>query len=110
MERLTFIGLRSLDAIEIALLKDIAEKEFGKILRDFRESSLIIRIKPYGTEGARKKYSVHARIESPAIVMTARHADWDLARCLHRTFDNIKSEIGHKFKKNVTRRVKPRFS
>lgn len=99
MDKITYINLDKLDAVEIATVQRISSREFGKIGRDFADASLVVDIKRINKAGKRALYEITARIDAPSIKLYAEHSDWELQRALHRTFDNLKMEVEHKFKK-----------
>lgn len=99
MDEVTYRGLDSLDAVEKATLERICPKEFSKIKRDLPSSSLIVDIKKMNKEGKRVVYNIKARVDAPSIKLYAEHSDWELQRVIHRTFENLKVEVQHKFKK-----------
>lgn len=113
MERISYIGLKKLNAPEIEIVRSITSKEYSRILRSFKDANLIIEIKEHdaaGKAGKAKKYSIHMKVESPNCILTAEQADWDIARALHKTFNNLKNEINHRYKDEVTLKRKLKFS
>ncbi len=112
MNNIRYLGLKELDNFEINVIKDLAEKFYPKVDRDFKEAILTIDTKKYEVEGKRGKYSIHLKIDHPSIhnnILAAKQFDWDLATALHKTFDNLLNEIKHKFKKEVVQRRKKKF-
>jgi hypothetical protein len=99
MDEITYRGIDSLDAVEKATMERICPKEFSKIKRSLTTGSLIIDVKKLNKAGKRVVYNIKARVDAPSIKLYAEHSDWELQRVLHRTFDNLKMEVEHKFKK-----------
>lgn len=99
MDEINYRNLDRLDALEIATVQRISSREFEKIKRNFTDASLVVDIKKINKQGKRASYEVKARIDIPSVKLYAEHTDWELQRALHRTFDNLKVEVEHKFKK-----------
>ncbi len=100
MEEITYKGLDRLEAVEVTTIQRISGREFSKIKRNFGDKAfLILGVKKINCEGRRSKYEINARVDAPCLVLHAEHSDWELQRVLHRTFDNLKVEFEHKFKK-----------
>ncbi|MDP6641822.1 MAG: hypothetical protein QGF74_00360 [Candidatus Nanoarchaeia archaeon] len=102
MENITYVGLKKLDEDEIEVINKLTERFYPKINREFDSVNLTVDVKKYDPTGKRGKYSIHLRIDHPNIknILSAKEFDWDLATSLHKTFDNLMSEIEHKFKDN----------
>ncbi len=99
MDEITYKGLDRLEAMEVATIQKISGREFDKIKRNFDKASLVVGVKKINAEGKRSKYEINARVDAPSLVLHAEHSDWELQRVLHRTFENLKTEFEHKFKK-----------
>lgn len=95
-----YIKLKDLDENESSIVKKVTESLIKKIERGLEESVLVIHIKTHKAVGkGTKKYSIHARIDSPKVIVRAKAFDWDLAKAIHKLFAKLKNEIEHKFKK-----------
>lgn len=107
-EEINYRGLDRLDAMEIAITQKITFKEFSKIKRKIDNAVLVIDIKKNQSGGKKAMYDIKARVEAPALVLHAEHSGWELEITLHKTFDNLKTEIEHKFTKKETKKIKER--
>ncbi|MBU4502636.1 MAG: hypothetical protein KKA79_08620 [Nanoarchaeota archaeon] len=103
VEKITYKGLRKLDAMEISTIYNLTEKNFPKIQRHFSNASLTIDIKKAAVAGTRARYTILLRLAAPTkIMLSAEHTDWDLTRAIHRAFDNVKNEAKHRFKVGIS--------
>ena len=93
-----FIGLKSLSAEELTNLQRVTKTELPKIERILKNAKVIIDIKGYEKDGARAKFSLHARLECPSLLMTAEADSWEIATAAHKIFDKLVMEMQHKFK------------
>jgi len=109
MKLIKYKGLRRLNTLQIQEVKALTETEFKKIKYDFKDSDIFVDVKKQEKTGNRFKFSFHIRVESPSTILTAEQADWDVMKALHKTFDNLKTEVTHKFKKETIRRRKKIF-
>ena len=109
MKLIKYKGLRRLNTLQIREVKRLTEQEFRKIKYDFKDCDIFVDVKKQEKAGNRFKFSFHIRVESPSIVLTAKQADWDIMKALHKAFDNLKSEVTHKFKRESTRRRVKKF-
>lgn len=99
MDAIQFIGLTELDPDEQHVVQDLATEYYDKVQRSVKEvTSLVIHIKQHAKGGARKKYSVHIRVDAPSFVFESTKAnDWDLAKTVHKAFQDVENGIKHKF-------------
>jgi hypothetical protein len=105
-----YINLKDFSTMEQREIKDKSEKEYKKIIRDFKDSSLIVEVKKMEKAGDRCKYSVHLRLEGgTSLILTAHQTDWDLPRALHKTLDNLKNEADHKYHTEQHKNKKKNF-
>ena len=97
-EVIQFVGVSDLPPEEQDVVNKLSTEYFDKIKRSVKNiTSLMVHVKLYDAEGARKKYSVHAKAISPAGTFTSEHAaDWDLARAVHKSFKNLENEVKHR--------------
>jgi len=111
MADVQYKGLKNLDSLEIKEVKNLCENEFKKIKRELRSQTakMFIDIHKQEKDGKRKKFSFHIRILNPSIVLTAKHSDFQIMKALHRSFDNLKTEVNKKFRKDVTKSKVKKF-
>ncbi len=100
--------LKDLNAAETQEVKHLTEVAYDKILRDFKHAKLIVDVHKFVKAGARAKYSIHLRLEDPSILLTAEEADWELAKALHKTIQNLSEEVRKKSKKEISNKVGPK--
>lgn len=97
--KISYVGLKNLDDLETAKIKNLSIEYCEKFERDLgKDALLILHLQKYKVEGKRAKYSIHAKINSPSLILNANAADWDLNRVLHKVLKKFKGEIEHKFK------------
>jgi hypothetical protein len=99
-ELIQFTGLKELESLDQERVKDLAATYYDKIKRSLKNiTTLQIHIKEYKKEGARKKYSVHIKAVAPTkVIVSTKAHDWDIARVMHKAFQDIEREIVHKLK------------
>ncbi len=96
-----FIGLNAFTKEEVKQIKELSELYSKKIIRDFPKAKLVIHTKKHetaGKVGKAVKYSFHARVESPIILLSSEAADWDLKKVIHETLRKLEIEMQHKFR------------
>ncbi|MEM4246820.1 MAG: hypothetical protein QXR48_04135 [Candidatus Woesearchaeota archaeon] len=99
-ELIQFVGVNELDAEQQALVSKLSTENFEKFTRLLKNiEQMTVHIKSYEQEGQRKKFSLHVRLKAPtmAIIESCKSHDFDLARALHKAFDDIRAQIEHKF-------------
>lgn len=99
-ELIQFVGVNKLDAEQQALVSKLSTESFEKFTRLLKNiEQMIVHIKSYEQEGKRKKFSLHVRLKAPtmAVIESCKSHDFDLARALHKAFDDIRAQIEHKF-------------
>lgn len=98
-ERIQFIGLNDLESPEQDIVNKLATKYHDKIKRTIKKpTSLVVHIKQYTKEGKSHKYSIHVRAIAPTRIFESTVSDWDLAKSLHKVFEEIEHEIHHQLK------------
>ena len=99
-EIIQFIGLKDLEPVDQEMLRKIIFEQYPKIKRKLHNmTSLVVHIKSYGKGGARAKYSFHMRALAPTHLFESSNASaWDLATCVHKSFDDLDHQIEHAFK------------
>ncbi|MBI2670799.1 hypothetical protein HYX18_02385 [Candidatus Woesearchaeota archaeon] len=113
MEKIRFIGLNEFDSAERSIINELTDKHIKKISRAIGDYELVIKVKKHSTANKKidesVKYSIHAKMEFPNILIMASYADWDLRRTMHKTFEKLHNEIKHKFKTNKKSWVRKRY-
>ena len=99
-----YSGLHSFDSLEVADIKSLIGKSFGRLQRDLKKSELFVDVKKQKILGLRHKYSFHLKLESPDIMFTAKQGGWDLTRTLHRVLDNLEIQVEKKFRERVKKK------
>ena len=67
-------------------------------------TNMKVHIKTYQKEGAKKKYSVHIQVSYPGgILESCKSHDFELPRAVHKSFDDIRTQIKHKFHSDTNR-------
>lgn len=99
-----FNGIDALNEDERRIADKVSRHHYPKIQRGIKNAtSLIIHIKTHkdskGSSGQQKKFSVRVHVNAPTkTIKSSKAYDWDLARSLHKAFNDIQRQIGHKFK------------
>ncbi|MEM2916281.1 MAG: hypothetical protein QXT19_02910 [Candidatus Woesearchaeota archaeon] len=99
-ELIQFVGVNELDAEQQALVSKLSTESFEKFTRLLKNvEQMVVHIKSYEREGKKKKFSLHVRLKAPttAVIESCKSHDFDLARALHKAFDDIRAQIEHKF-------------
>jgi hypothetical protein len=109
-EVIQFIGLKELLPEEQDLVQSLTTKGYEKIKRDLRNTtSLLVHVKRYkkaaATEEKRQKYSVHVKVVAATRrpIVSCKAHDWELARALHKAFNDIRNQLKHAFYTDETR-------
>ena len=107
-EVVQFVGLKELSPEEQDLVQSLVTKGYEKVRRELRNyTSIVVHVKRYkkaGGDGKRQKYSVHVKVVAPTkkpLVSCMAH-DWELARAIHKSFNDIKAQLAHAFHRDVT--------
>ena len=100
-----FIGINELSPEEQETVQELATKAHERITTILQNiTELVVHIKTYENEGERKKYSLHVRCAAPSLMFESEKAhDWDLARVLHKAFNDIEQQIKHKLHTDSSR-------
>ena len=91
-----FRGLKLLDADERLVLERLSAEYFEKIKRQLDNiAELSVDTKAYQKEGGRRKWSIHIRVYSPTrkVHVSCMSHDWELARALHKAFNDAMVDI-----------------
>jgi len=99
MEAIQVIGTHLLDDFEKATANRLVNEYYQKIFRELKNiTEVTVHIKAWTKGGKRKKYDIRIRAIAPTRIFEAQESDWDLARALHKVFNNVEREIQHKLK------------
>lgn len=106
-EIVQFVGLKSLSSEEQEVLYRLSLEYLDKVRRSVQGpiSTLVVHVKKYNSAGKRKKFSLHVRciVASKEIFESCKSHDWDLPRALHKSFEDLRQQIAHKLRTDVTR-------
>ncbi len=107
LEFIQFVGINGLEPEEKDIIEDISAEHYDKIKRKISGlEKLVVHLKIY-TTGGRKKYSFHIRTIAPTKTFESCKAhDWDLARAIRKSFEDIIHQIEHAFKSDKTRKTR----
>ena len=99
MDKIQFIGMDEIkDDLEKSTIDKITNEYYGKIQDALREfTGIVIHLKQH-SKGGKKKWDIRIRVNAPSKMFEAQESDWDLARTLHKVFQNLEREIEHKMK------------
>ena len=97
MEPIQIVGIKELDDKERSTVNKLANRYYEKIIRDINnEGSITIVIKTHGKGGKQRKYGVHIKLSAPTRIFESTKAiDWDLARTMHKAFNDMEKQIQH---------------
>ena len=100
MEPIQIIGIDEIDdEFEKATINKLANEYYEKIQRGIKEfTSVTLHIKKHSKGGKTKKWDMRVRITAPSQILEAQESDWDLAKSLHKVFNNIERELQHKLR------------
>jgi ribosome-associated translation inhibitor RaiA len=99
-EMIQFVGVSELAPEEQALVSKLSTEQYEKIKRLIPNiEQMVVHIKHYEKEGEKKKFSLHIRVKAPtqAVIESCKSHDFDLARALHKAFDDVRTQIEHRF-------------
>lgn len=105
-EIINFIGMRDLEPEEQYLVNRLSTGNYQKIKRVLKNiTNMTVHIKCYEKTGGKKKFSLHVRVSAPTtkVIESCRSHDFDLARALHKAFDDVRTQINHKYRSDTTR-------
>jgi len=108
MEIIQFTGLNDLTESDQSRVRDLSSEHYSKIKRALKNiTSLAVHIKMHKKEGSKHKFSVHVKAIAPTVMFTSTKAvDWDIARVMHKAFNDIEQEIKHRFHSDATFRIR----
>ena len=100
-ENSQFVGLKELSDDEQEVIRNLSLEQYGKFLRLVPNmEGMVVHIRVYEKESAKKKYAVHVRVNIPSksILESCKSHDWELPASLHKSFEDIEHQMQHKFK------------
>lgn len=102
-ETIQYIGANELTVMERRRLDKLATGYHSKIQRMLKNmTSLVVHVKIYESAGKgkkedekkRRKYAIHVRVIAPTRMFASTKAhDWDLARAVHKSFNEVQNII-----------------
>ncbi len=104
-EIIQFIGVHELEPMEQEAVQRLTTESYAKIKRDLKNiTSLKVHVKVYKKEGEQKKFSLHVQAIFPGGTIESNRAhDFELARAIHKAFNDIKERVNHKFHSDTAR-------
>ncbi len=98
MEPIQIIGMDSIeDDLEKGTINKIANDYYDKVQRMLKNiTSITLHVKAHSKGGKAKKWDMRVKVIAPTRIFEAQESDWDLARSLHRVFNNVEKVIQHK--------------
>lgn len=113
-EGIQYIGAKGLTPAERSTLDKLSTENHNKIRRMLKNmTSLVVHIKLYETAGKgrqeagskkRRKYGVHVRALAPTRMFASTRAhDWDLAKALHKSFNELHNRISKSMRSDEQR-------
>jgi hypothetical protein len=109
-EIIQFVGVHDLEPSEQDSVQLLTTEYFEKIKRELHNlTNLVVHVQTEGVkkgrdkEDKRKRYSLHVRSVSPGFVFeSSKNDDYELPRALHKSFEEILSQIQHRLRTDVT--------
>ena len=98
-DKITILRFDELGSREQDVAKEITINAYPRVERYVNEPVIEVEIKKHEKDGGAVKFSIHVRVKAPDIVASVNQDDWDLARAMHMTFDNLFTYLEHKYKK-----------
>jgi len=104
-EVIQFVGVADLQPEEQAIVNKLSTEYYEKLKRMVNNlASLKVHIKTLNDEGKKKLYDIHTQLQAPTVSFNSTKAqDWDLARTLHKSFQDLEHQINHKLHADETR-------
>ena len=99
-EQIQFIGVNELAPEEQAIVSRLSTEHYEKLQRVLKTiENMTVHIKCYDKEGSKRKFSLHVRVKAPmtTVIESCKTHDFDLARALHKAFDDLHTQIEHRF-------------
>jgi len=104
-EIIQFIGVKDLEPMEQEEVQRLTTESYPKIKRALKNiTSLKVHVKTYKKEGEQKKFSLHVQAIYPGgTVESNKVHDFELARAIHKAFNDITEQIHHKLHTDTNR-------
>ena len=105
-ELIQFVGVSSLEPEEQVLVSRLSTENYEKIKRALKNiTNMTVHIKCYEKTGGKRKFSLHVRVAAPTIkvIESCKSDDFDLARALHKAFNDVRTQIQHRYRSDTTR-------
>ena len=84
---------------EINTINRISNEYHKKIQRALnKETSKTLHVKTYSKGGKQKEWEINVKADAPTIGFKAEECDWELAKTLHKAFNDVLKQIEHRFK------------
>ncbi|MBI4448859.1 hypothetical protein HY641_02430 [Candidatus Woesearchaeota archaeon] len=97
-EIIQYVNLKELSPIELDILNRLCAEYHPRLQRMTRNlTGIRVHVKCHNKQGKRKNYHVHIQVQTPMKVKFAssRAHDWDLARTIHKAFNDVTNQIEH---------------
>jgi ribosome-associated translation inhibitor RaiA len=99
MEEIQIIGVDEVSEAEKDIINRLANEYYEKLKRALKnEISVRIHIKEHSKAGKRHKSDIRVQLIAPTRRFDAQESDWDLAKALHKVFENIERQLQHKLR------------
>ena len=99
MEPIQIKGIDELNDEEKNLVNTLANEYYGKIQRELKiATSISLHVKQHSKTGNRHKSDIRVKVIAPTKIFEAQESDWDMARTLHKVFNNIERQIEHRIR------------
>jgi hypothetical protein len=99
MEAIQYVGVNELDSQQKSLVDKLAKEHYDKIQRSLNDiTSIVVHIKQHKKTGedAKINYGIHTRVMGSGKVFESTNAaDYDLAKALHKSFNDVEKQIMH---------------
>lgn len=107
-EVIQFAGVRELEPSEQDTVQSLSTEYFEKIKREMHNvTNVIVHVTTGGKldgKEKRRRYTLHVRAISPGFVFeSSKNDDYELPRAVHKSFEEILSQIQHRLRTDVTR-------
>jgi len=102
-ENIQLIGIKELSPEEQDVVQSLTTEYFAKIKREINNvTDLAVHVKTAGDK--RKRYTLMVRAIFPGFVIESKDSDdYELPKAVHRSFEEILSQIHHRLRTDSTR-------
>lgn len=100
MEKIKIVGIEEVkNDEEKEVIGKLSSEYYEKIKRGLNNDfDLVVHLKTYNKGGKQKEWEIKAKIEGISSGFKATESDWDLARTLHKVFQDLQRQIERRFK------------